>query len=98
MLRNADRITSYNVCYTKLLRKAKEEFKLRGFSHHTQSEYLGVLQRFILYYENCPIDNMGEREIREYLLYLIDHEKSSGTRITSYNVCYTKLLRFCSTF
>lgn len=63
----------------EIIFKAKEEFKLRGFSHHTQEEYLGVLQRFSLYYENRPIESMGEREIREYLLYLIDQEKSSGT-------------------
>jgi len=63
----------------EIIFKAKEEFKLRGFSHHTQAEYLGVLQRFSLYYENRPIESMGEREIREYLLYLIDQEKSSGT-------------------
>ena len=62
----------------EIILKTKEEFKLRGFSHHTQAEYLGVLHRFANYYENRPIENMGEREIREYLLYLIDQEKSSG--------------------
>ena len=63
----------------EIIFKAKEECKLRGFSHHTQAEYLGVLQRFSNYYDNRPIENMGGREIREYLLYLIDQEKSSGT-------------------
>lgn len=46
---------------------------------YTQDEYLGVLRHFLKYYENCPLDTMGEIEIRKFLLYLIDSEKSSGT-------------------
>ena len=61
----------------EIIIKAKEECKLRGLSHHTQDEYLGVLKRFLNYYDNHPLETMGEREIREYLLYLIDHKKSS---------------------
>jgi len=56
----------------EIIFKAKEEYKLRGLSHHTQAEYLGVLHRFSNYYENHLIESMGKREIREYLLYLID--------------------------
>ena len=59
--------------------KVKDECKLRGFSHHTQHEYLGALSHFLKYYENGPLENMGEKEIRQFLLYLIDNEKSSGT-------------------
>ena len=63
----------------EIILKGKEEFKLRGLSHHTQAEYLGVLRRFSNYYDNRPLETMGEKEIREFLLYLIDNEKSSGT-------------------
>ena len=63
----------------EIILKAKEEFKLRSLSHHTQEEYLGVLQRFSKHYGDQQIETMGENEIRKYLLYLIDQEKSSGT-------------------
>lgn len=63
----------------EILCKTKEEFKLRGLSKHTQDEYLGVLQRFARYYNNQPLESMGENEIRKFLLYLIDTKKSSGT-------------------
>ena len=63
----------------EIICKLKEECKLRGFSHHTQDEYLGALRHFLKYYENRQLENMGEKEIRQFLLYLIDSEKSSGT-------------------
>ena len=63
----------------EVILKAKEEFKLRGFSDHTQNEYLWALSHFQKYCENRPFENMGENEIRQFLLHLIDSEKSSGT-------------------
>ena len=63
----------------EIILKAKEEFKLRGFSDHTQNEYLWALRHFQKYCENRPLETMGEKEIRQFLLYLIDSEKSSGT-------------------
>lgn len=63
----------------EIIQKTKEEFKLRGLSQHTEDEYLGVLQRFARYYDNQPLESLGESEIRKFLLYLIDSQKSSGT-------------------
>ena len=63
----------------EVILKAQEEFKLRGLSRHTKEEYLGVLKRFLRYYDNHPLETMGESEIRKFLLYLINQEKSSGT-------------------
>ena len=36
------------------------------------------------YFNNCPIDSMGEEEIREFLLYQLDSGKSSST-VNIYN-------------
>ena len=64
---------------SEIILKTQEEFKLRGLSHNTLDEYLGVLRRFSQYYDDKPIEEMGEHEIRKYLLYLIEQNKSSGT-------------------
>ena len=71
------RITSYNVCYTKLLRfgtvigqtSSQEPHPV----HFSSDKYLGFFSIFTLKFPMYPF--------------------TSFTRITSYNVCYTKLLR-----
>ena len=69
------RITSYNVCYTKLLREIKEKFG------DTIYEIVnGVTKINEIYY-----DTFEEKQSENYRKLII--------RITSYNVCYTKLLR-----
>ena len=80
---NNFRITSYNVCYTKLLR-----YVIRGISTKNL----------------IPILNCIKFNLTTDGLYLMstDNEIAIKTfipkkdRITSYNVCYTKLLRFIS--
>ena len=72
---DANRITSYNVCYTKLLRHAFIRGKLAALD-------AGVAEKVqILYGGSMNAGNAAE------LLAMSD------IRITSYNVCYTKLLR-----
>ncbi|WP_037373188.1 phage integrase N-terminal SAM-like domain-containing protein, partial [Anaerovorax odorimutans] len=56
----------------EIILNAKEEIKLRGLSPHTEAEYFRVLHAFLRYFENRPIETMGETEIREFLLYQID--------------------------
>jgi len=41
----------------EVIHKTKEEFKLRGLSQNTEDEYLGVLQRFLKYYNNQPLES-----------------------------------------
>ena len=64
--------------------RAYDEIKLRGLSPHTAEEYLGKLTVFLRYFDNRPIDTMGEEEIRQFLLYQLDSGKSSGT-VNIYN-------------
>ena len=93
------RITSYNVCYTKLLRHHNRLSKLIIFSSgiypivlsqertvnytgHFNSKHLKIIQFFIM--------NTGKKLIGGFLLIA---SLTLIPRITSYNVCYTKLLR-----
>ena len=68
----------------EVIRKAHEEFALRGLSHYTVEEYLGALHIFLKYYENCSLETMGEQEIRKFLLYQIEVGKRPGC-VNNYN-------------
>lgn len=68
----------------EVYQRAYDEIKLRGLSPHTVEEYLGKLTAFLRFFDNCPIDTMGEAEIRQFLLYQLDSGKSSGT-VNIYN-------------
>ena len=65
------RITSYNVCYTKLLRISKSKKQITSIQNRLQKILKPILFLSKSYF--CRLINPG--------------------RITSYNVCYTKLLR-----
>lgn len=68
----------------EVYRRAFDEVKLRGLSPHTVEEYLGRLTVFLKYFNGRPIVDMGEAEIREFLLYQLDSGKTSGT-VNIYN-------------
>ena len=61
--------------------------RLRGLSPKTVESYLGRLKLFLKYFNDRPIEEMNEIEIREYLLYLLDSGHSAG----SVNVCNSAL-------
>lgn len=73
----------------EIIQKIQEEFILRELSQNTLDSYLCALRQFSQYYNDKPVAELGEHEIRAYLLYLIAQHKSSGT----VNV-YTSALRF----
>ena len=83
------RITSYNVCYTNLLRDPKEKVDL---DDEVSLQYYRVQMIFegsICLEQGDPLANdkytgKGKKE---------DEKSPLSDRITSYNVCYTKLLR-----
>ena len=117
------RITSYNVCYTKLLRSfhagcpdlevifcaAREDDPAVGIVRRVIDEHPGVDARLLIGDErvsgNPKLNNLvkGWAAARHPWIVMIDSnvllprgygaELFAACRITSYNVCYTKLLR-----
>ena len=73
----------------EVFQRAHEEFTLRGLSPNTADEYLRAFQLFLRYYDNHPIETMGETEIRKFLLHQINLGKATG----SVNI-YNSALRF----
>ena len=111
---NIDRITSYNVCYTKLLREYPDliildhhmpymdGFELASIISQSYSDHLptmimltsGMLERQKA--TDSGIDRAIYKPVRKRQLYrALGVQKAAAqlNRITSYNVCYTKLLR-----
>ena len=80
------RITSYNVCYTKLLRGMTDELEIM----------LGIVREKSLYPDRILFQIIDDDEsvlyLPEYRIHICRNSKYEP-RITSYNVCYTKLLR-----
>ena len=89
------RITSYNVCYTKLLRNAFRRLRKRGKGAFplrvARVEGFKVPAVFGGHFGpggyGCSFHKKKDTIIRMT-------EQLSSFRITSYNVCYTKLLRY----
>ena len=98
------RITSYNVCYTKLLRVVHD--RERAALLHVRVEVAGIrcqhhhaapranphrLQAFSVSANVMDLDT--RRDLRGPVVKLHALVEDAADRITSYNVCYTKLLR-----
>lgn len=73
----------------EIFTRAHDEFVLRGMSSQTEESYLCALRLFLRYYEERPLETMGEPEIREFLLHQISIGKANG----SINI-YNSALRF----
>ena len=77
----SSRITSYNVCYTKLLRMHEESLRHEEYMQASQQHHEKITK--IL---EIVVDDKTDKNVKQELIELLN-------RITSYNVCYTKLLR-----
>ena len=87
MRRPKSRITSYNVCYTKLLRCGGVSSLIKaGFETLIEAGYQPEIAYFEVCHELKLIVDLIHQGGLSYMRY-------SVSRITSYNVCYTKLLR-----
>ena len=63
----------------EVLEKMREQLKLKGYSLKTQKAYLGQVRRFLSFYGRGP-EELGNEEVRKYLLYLLEE----GTNSHSY--------------
>jgi integrase/recombinase XerD len=64
----------------KLREQMKADLVLRGFSVHTQRNYLRCVREFAKHFKRSPAQ-MGEQEVRAFLLHLVQQRKvSAGLR------------------
>lgn len=64
----------------KLREQMKGDLVLRGFSVHTQRNYLRCVREFAKHFKRSPAQ-MGEQEVRAFLLHLVQQRKvSAGLR------------------
>ena len=71
----------------KLREQMKGDLELRGLSPHTRDNYLRHVSQFSCHYGRSP-RHLGEKDIKEYLLYLIREKKVSTSTV---NQCYHAL-------
>lgn len=68
----------------EIILKAKEEIRLRGLSPNTEIEYLTGIRVLARYYDNRPLEELHEPELRAFLLHLIESDRKAGT-VNRYN-------------
>ena len=93
---STDRITSYNVCYTKLLRDnaptVGDQIVLDGTSEDTS--IVITADQLLAGAKDVDGDTLSVTNLTVSPEQgSLEYNEENGTRITSYNVCYTKLLR-----
>jgi integrase/recombinase XerD len=71
----------------KLRDQMKGDLELKGLSANTREIYLRQVSQFSRHFKRSPY-HLGEREIKEYLLYLIREKKVSTSTV---NQCYHAL-------
>lgn len=62
----------------KLRDQMQSDLQLRGLSPKTQKIYLSQVRDFARYYKKSP-DQLGENEVKEYLLYILKERKVSDS-------------------
>jgi site-specific recombinase XerD len=65
---------------TEMRRRMEEELKLRGCSPRTQKAYVDWVARFAQHYRRPP-EQMGEEQVRAYLIYLLEDQKLSRSTL-----------------
>src|SRR5215204_6276131 len=61
---------------TEMRRRMEEELKLRGCSPRTHKTYVHWVRRFAEHYHQPP-ERMGTREVRAFLVHLLEDQKLS---------------------
>ena len=93
------RITSYNVCYTKLLRSSWNTSRIIWRPPHKRKWHDGSVSFVVIALMKCLSQQFSIGIIKFNVPgWSLNHYRSVFARITSYNVCYTKLLRKTGTY
>jgi site-specific recombinase XerD len=73
-----------------LKQRMRGDLQLRGFSPHTQKEYLMRVTHFARYFGKLP-DKLGEKEVKEYFLYLT-RDKHASYGVLNMTYCALKFI------
>ncbi len=73
-----------------LKQRMREDLQLRGFSPHTQKEYLMRVTHFARYFGKLP-DKLGEKEVKEYFLHLV-RDKHASYGVLNMTYCALKFI------
>ena len=76
----------------KLHEQMKADLTLKGYSQHTFAGYLPRCRKFAKHFIRSP-EEMGEEEIRAFLLYLAQEQKASPSLQKNYLVALKFLYR-----
>lgn len=74
----------------QLIKKMKEDMKMRGFSHWTEESYLGKTKDIIKYFRK-PLEEVTIEELRNFLLKYLREERKLSERSVNY---YNSVIRF----
>lgn len=66
-----------NAQHQAILQQVQDQLKLRNYSHNTIKTYLLMLRRFFHYFPDHSPSEINKEEIRQFVLYLLDHEGKS---------------------
>jgi site-specific recombinase XerD len=73
-----------------LKQRMRDDLELRGFSPHTQKEYLMRVTHFARYFGKLP-DKLGEKEVKEYFLHLT-RDKHASYGVLNITYCALKFI------
>ena len=75
----------------EIIRKMKEDMKMRGFSHHTEDSYLRKAKDVMEYFKGKELEEVTVEELRNYLLKYLREERNLSERSVNY---YNSVIRF----
>lgn len=70
--------------HEQIVRKMQEDLVLRGFTLQTQQVYMRCVRAFLAYC-NRPIEQLDEKDLRHFLLYLIQAKKFAPKTVNLYS-------------
>ena len=74
----------------QIIRKLKDDMKMRGFSHWTEQSYLSKTKEIMKYFKK-PMEEVKIEELREFLLKYLREERKLAERSVNY---YNSIIRF----
>lgn len=77
----------------QLIKKMKEDMKMRDFSKYTYDSYLGKTKDIMRYYGEKKLEEVTIEELRRFLLKYLKEERKLADRSINY---YNSVIRFGS--